>query len=87
MKKVRMRRLVCIKPCRFYYGKFEVHFEFGVKYPIVLKADGHWWLINPAQKKSIMLHPSLIPSEKIREFFIRWNPNKRGSKYERWKMG
>ena len=66
MKKVRRRRLVCIKPCRFRRGKFEVHFEFGVKYTIVLKSDGYWWLVNSAQKKS--LHLRLIPPRKSESF-------------------
>lgn len=82
-----MRGIVCVKPCRFYHGRFEVSFRFGVKYPIVLKADGYWWLMNPEQKKSIMIHPDLTSYESIRKYFIRWNPNKRGSRYERWKMG
>ena len=82
-----MRRIICVIPCRFYRGNFEVSFRFGVKYPIVLKADGHWWLMNPEQRKSVMIHPDIISYESIRKYFIRWNPNKRGSKYERWKMG
>ena len=78
--------VICKTSCRFSRGNFEIRFWKGKLYPIILK-DNHWRLTNPNQKKGILLDKRIIHFDDIRRFFKPYQPFKKKSGYERWKLG
>ena len=80
-----MKGLICKVSCRFRHNDFEVRFLKGQLYSAVQREDGHWWLTNFGEKKRIVINQKV--SLGLRKYFKPYQPAKKKSKYERWKMG
>lgn len=84
---MRMRGLLCKVSCRFSYKSFETRFRKGRLYPAILREDGFWWLTNLEEKKRIMMNRKVVSPEIMKKYFKPYQPVKKKSKYERWKVG
>lgn len=82
-----MKGLICKESCRFRYNSFEVRFWKGKLYPAILREDGSWWLTNPEEKKRIQMNRKVVSPVIMRKYFKPYQPFKKKSKYERWKVG
>lgn len=84
---MRIRGLLCKISYRFSHNNFETRFREGRLYPVILREDGFWWLTNLEEKKRIMMNRKVVSPEIIKRYFIPYQPAKKKSKYERWKVG
>ena len=81
---MRRKGLLCKVSCRFSCNSFKTRFRKGRLYPVVLREDSFWWLINLEEKKRIRM---VVSSEIMKKYFKLYQPVKKKSKYERWKVG
>ena len=69
------------------HGNFIVHFWKGRLYPVIKRGDGSWWLTNPEEKRRVQMNGKVIGVETLRIYFRPYQPFKKKSNYDRWKMG